>query len=328
MMVNYVVGVDVGGTTAKIGIFDSGRMPAVVVKTSVPTRTENGGVHILPDIAEAISLLAEEAGVSMEEVSGIGIGVPGPVLMDRDTGHYYVNRCVNLGWGVKDLTAELSELTGIGQEDIAAVNDANAAALGEVMCGGGDIHPDGIAVMVTIGTGIGAGIVMADKVVRGAFGSAGEIGHIKVHPQHPLMAEMAGRMEPFGDLEYFTSATGIANVAENALAVLPDDSVLRNESSPDAKSVFDAAKAGDALALKVTDFFFDTLGIGLGAVAGVVDPDMFIIGGGVSGAGEFLISGLQKAYRKYVFHASADTEFRLAVLGNDAGMIGAACCCR
>ena len=352
----YLIGVDLGGTTAKIGLLNGGRLSEFVVKTAVPTRTDNDGVHILPDIAEEIFRILEDAGVNKDDVAGIGIGVPGPVIRDEETGDYVVNRCVNLGWGVKDVTAELSELTGIRK--VVMLNDANAAALGEVACGTnlmmasdrGTYH-DTTAVVVTIGTGIGGGVVKDGEVVSGAFGAAGEIGHMKTAPQHPLMDRLSfayeeGRgsamphLEPFQDLEYYTSATGIARVARCALDVLPDESSLREHivmytdengdekpdySYIDAKVVFDAAKEGDELALDVVDLFADTLGIGLAAVSSVLDPDMYIVGGGVAAAGDFLLSRLTKAYLQFVFHASTETEIRLAVLGNDAGMIGAAC---
>lgn len=352
----YLVGVDIGGTTSKIGLFRKSRPSDFLAKTVVPARTESGGVHILPDAAEAISAVLEEAGAGIDEIAGIGIGVPGPVIRDKDTGNYLVNRCVNLGWGVKDVSAELSELTGV--DNITVLNDANAAALGEVVCGTGipgEAPENGFsgrtAVFVTIGTGIGGGIVKDGEVVSGAFGSAGEIGHMKTAPQHPLMKRLEkayaeGRgagtphLEPFQDLEYYASATGIARTAVCALDAFDDESSLRelvtektdenstaapDYSGIDAKAVFDHAKAGDGLALQVVDLFADTLGTELAAAASVIDPDVFIVGGGVAAAGDFLLSRLNKAYRARVFHSMRETEFRLAVLGNDAGMIGAAC---
>lgn len=353
-MDRYLIGVDIGGTTAKIGLFCGTRLSEILVKKVVPTRTDNGGVHILPDIAEAIAVIAEEEEIEMSDIDGIGIGVPGPVIRDAETGHFLVNRCVNLNWGVKDVSAELSELTGI--EKVVMLNDANAAALGEVACGTnmmmaqerGTFH-DTIAVVVTIGTGVGSGIVLDGEVVQGAFGSAGEIGHMKTAPQHPLLARIDAaydeggdvtpelRPDMFQDLEYYASATGIARMARAALDALSDESSLRklvkkdpetgapDYSDIDAKAVFDAAKENDILSLQVVDFFAETLGTGLAAVSSVIDPDIYIIGGGVAAAGEFLLSRLVNAYQMNVFHASKDTELKLAVLGNDAGMIGAAC---
>ncbi|MBR3146969.1 MAG: ROK family protein [Eubacterium sp.] len=371
----YLIGVDVGGTTSKIAVFDSENISEILVKTAVPARTESGGVHILPDIAEAVSVLTEELGIGMDDIAGIGIGVPGPVVRDKETGGSYVNKCVNLNWGIKDVAGELSELTGVSR--VAVLNDANAAALGEVICGTSKeiaetrgTYDDMTAVVVTLGTGIGGGIVKDGEIIQGAFGSAGEIGHMKICPQHPLLGEInacCSRDEPdesgtyasaesgadgaaesgadvadeavrsFNDLEYYASATGIARMARATLATLSDESSLRvlvkskgngaegDYSAVDAKAVFDAAKAGDELALKVVDFFAETLGTGLAAVSSVIDPDVFIIGGGVAGAGDFLLTRVEKYYRETVFHASHNTGFRLAVLGNDAGMIGAAC---
>ena len=353
-MDRYLIGVDIGGTTAKIGLFSGNRLSEILVRKVVPTRTDNGGVHMLPYIAEAIAVIAEEEEIEMSDIEGIGIGVPGPVIRDDETGDFLVNRCVNLNWGVKNVSEELSELTGV--EKVVMLNDANAAALGEVACGTnmmiaqerGTFH-DTTAVVITIGTGIGGGIVMDGEVVQGAFGSAGEIGHMKVAPQHPLLVRIEEaydrgeaatpemRPDTFQDLEYYTSATGIARIASAALDALTDESSLRelvtkdpetgapDYSAIDAKAVFDAAKEEDQLSLQVVDLFADTLGTGLAAVSSVIDPDTYIIGGGVAAAGDFLLSRLVNAYQMTVFHASKDTELKLAVLGNDAGMIGAAC---
>lgn len=321
-MAAYLIGIDIGGTGTKIGVFDRSDMRRAKYRADIPTRLEMDGVHILPDIAEEISLLLEEAGIEMKDVLGIGAGVPGPVIQDEN-GCAVVNRCVNLNWDVKDVPGELAELTGAGR--VALLNDANAAALGEAVCGG---EMDGTSVFVTIGTGVGGGIVTDGKAVTGAFGAAGEIGHMKVSPQHPLLDRIisaGGDIDRYGDLEYFASASGIARMASEALKVLSDDSSLRDIEVLDCKAVFDEAKAGDCLADELVSLFSDTLGTGLAAVAGVIDPDVFIIGGGVSAAGGFLLDRLVKDYRKTVFHASRETRFRLASLGNDAGMTGAAC---
>ena len=262
----------------------------------------------------------------------MGIGVPGPVVTGDHAGQTYVNRCVNLGWGVKDVGSEMAALTGINRVEV--INDANAAALGEIFCGSVQDMAEAIgtyrkitAVMVTIGTGVGGGIVRDGQVVRGAFGCCGEIGHIKMTPQHPFFKELrdAGSgIAEFEDYEYYASASGIIRIAEEAAAVLPGKSVLKETREPGAKAVFDAARAGDELALKVREAYFDVFGQGLATVASAIDPDVFIIGGGVSGEGTLLLEGIRSTYRKYVFHGSSETDFRLAVLGNDAGMIGCA----
>ncbi len=267
-MSKYNIGIDVGGTTVKIGVFDREKTAAdIEMKTAIPTRTENDGVHILPDIAEAIAVLMEEYGAGMDDVERIGVGVPGPVITDRKTGHMLVNKCVNLGWSTMiDVSEELSELTGV--QNISVINDANAAALGEVIAGS---CSDKTVVVVTLGTGIGGGIVQSGRIIPGAFGAAGEIGHIKIQPQHPLIKDLP-TLKTFADLEYYVSATGIARTAKAALQILPDQSILRNDIKaensmtgmtdkdksseetgsslnwPDAKAVMDAAKDGDALA--------------------------------------------------------------------------------
>lgn len=329
-MRKHIIGVDIGGTTAKIGLFSREDFPKVEARTQVKTVTEDNGGKIVPDITDAIFSLLEENTLSIDDLDGIGVGVPGPVINGDKPGTTLVNKCVNLGWGIKDVAKEVKELTGV--ESVAVINDANAAALGEVICGidksiaeKRGTYRNTCAVFVTIGTGVGGGVVMDGDVITGAFGAAGEIGHMKIAPQHRMMKALAGAgLKPFGDLEYYTSATGVARVAKAVLTAYSDESELRKYIDIDAKAVFDAARSGDGLAIRTTDFFFDTLGTGLAAVASVVDPDIFIIGGGVAGAGDFLLDGLHWAYQDRVFHASHETEFRLAVLGNDAGMIGAA----
>ena len=329
-MAKYIVGVDIGGTTAKIGLFSLDTFPEIIDRAVTDTDTRDDGDRILTDIVSDIKKLTEKNKISMDDIEGIGLGVPGPVLKGATPGSTIVNRCVNLNWGVRDVAGEVAELVGI--DNVKAINDANAAALGEVLCGtdkelaeNNGTYSNSCAVFVTIGTGVGGGIVVDGDIMTGAFGAAGEIGHIKIAPQNDMMPKLINAgLRPFGELEYYTSATGVARVARAVLTAYDDHSSLRDYMDVDAKIVFDAAKSGDGLAIRITDFFFDTLALGLAAITAVVDPDMFIIGGGVAGAGDFLLDGLHWAYQDRVFHASRDTEFKLAVLGNDAGMIGAA----
>ena len=214
-MSNYILGIDIGGTTAKLGLFSEEHFPEIIVKRSVKTRPDDGGKYILPDIAEGIKQLFEDEGIDKSQIDGIGVGVPGPVIIGDRPGQTLVNKCVNLGWGVKDVASELSELTGI--EKVVVENDANAAALGEIICGSVRDMAEKIGtyrkvteVLVTIGTGIGGGIVRDGQIIRGYFGCAGEIGHIKIAPQHPLLAklrEAGADINTFDDFEYFASAT-------------------------------------------------------------------------------------------------------------------------
>ena len=321
---NYLIGIDIGGTTVKLGLYSDEADPTLLKKKVIPTKTEDSGAEILSDTAKALRQLAEEADIALPQVSGIGIGVPGPVLTDAD-GNQFVNKCVNLGW---ETTVNVSDIFNAlsGIDRISVLNDANAAALGELHASKASSSADS-AVMVTLGTGVGGGVIVDGKIVTGAFGSGGEIGHMPVSPTHSLLQVLISKdaeLKSSADLEYYVSATGISRIANAVLSVTDTETTLRSlDASPIAKDVFDAAKSGDACAIEICDFFFDTLGTALASVASVTDPDMFIIGGGVSHAGEYLLKGLQEAYRNKVFHASIDTRFKLAELGNDAGLIGA-----
>ena len=328
------LGIDVGGTTVKLALFRTGGEPSLelIRRTVIPTRTEDSGVNILPDIADAIKKLADEADVPLDQIRGAGMGVPGPVLSKTEQGFPVVG-CVNLGWRGKIYypDAELQSLTGI--ENIYVCNDANAAALGELYFGsevddagsGSTARTVSSAVMITLGTGIGGGIISGGEIVTGAFGAAGEVGHMPVRPDTEFL-QMIHEKDPsipmYSDLEHYASASGIARITRAALKAFDTESVLRDVAEPQAKDLFDAAKAGDPLAERITGFFFDTLGQGLASIASVVDPELFIIGGGVAAAGDYLLDGIREAYRRQVFHASRETDFRLASLGNDAGLLG------
>ena len=274
------------------------------------TRTDNGGEHIIPDIAAALEGKMKEKGIAAEEVAGAGLGVPGAVLEDR-----YVKPCVNLnGWG-GDVAGMLSERCGFS---VKALNDANAAALGEMWLGGGKGHDN--VVFVTLGTGVGGGIIVGGKLLSGVHGAGGEIGHIKVNP-HETVACGCGKK---GCLEQYASATGIVRKAKALLDESDKPSALRQFENVTAKDVFDCAKAGDELALEVVAFFGRTLGRALACISCVCDPEIFVIGGGVSAAGEIILDTLRDVFVANAFPASEGTDFALASLGNDAGICGAA----
>lgn len=329
-MDKYFIGIDIGGTTVKFGLFNTENFPETEAQFAIPTRTENEGADILPDTADAIEQLLKDHNLQEEDIAGIGVGVPGPVITDSDTGSTLVNRCVNLGWNLKNVAGELSRMTAI--DPVIVMNDANAAALGELSCASGrDTHDisvafrDMTAILVTIGTGVGGGIVQHGQVITGVSGCAGEFGHVKIAPIHPFLKKLlreGGDVEPFEDFEYYASATGIIRMAKVGAAVLYPDSELAGCEKMGAKEVFAAAKAGDPLALEVTDFFYDTFGLGMAIVTAAIDPDILIIGGGVAGEGEPLLKRIKGAYQKYAFHGVYDTELRLATLGNNAGLIG------
>ncbi len=307
-MKSHVFGVDVGGTTVKLGLFDINGN--VLDKWEIPTRTEDGGKNILPDIAASILEKMAQKNISKEDLAGVGVGVPGPV-----DGSGVVHKAVNLGWGRFDLKKELGTLLeGIR---IEAGNDANVAALGEYWKGGGQGYNNMVA--VTLGTGIGGGIIINGEILSGATGAGGEIGHIHVDDDETEECGCGNH----GCLEQYGSATGITRLARRALQASDKDSVLR-KGELSAKAVFDAVKAGDELAIEIAEKFGDYLGKGLGAVAAVVNPEIFVIGGGVSKAGEALFDYIRPAYEKNVFHGSRNVIFALALLGNDAGIYGAA----
>lgn len=305
-MKKYGFGVDIGGTTIKMGFFETNGK--LIDKWEIKTNTTNGGTYILSDIAKAIdNKLAQEA-ISKDEIQGIGVGVPGPV---RENG--VVNRCVNLGWGVLNVAEELTALTGVL---VRVGNDANVAALGELWQGGAKGCRD--AVMVTLGTGVGGGIIIDGRIVAGFHGAGGEIGHITVNPDE-IEACNCGQ---YGCLEQYTSATGIVRMAKRKLAKSDDKSALRKYEPLTAKDVFDEAKAGDELALELVDELGEILGSALSNLACVVNPETIVIGGGVSKAGAILIDTIQEHFKETAFHALKETRFELAKLGNDAGIYG------
>lgn len=307
-MADYVFGVDIGGTTVKLGLFDN--LGNVLDKWEIPTRTENGGVNILPDIAESVRDKMAEKAIHRDDVAGVGVGAPGPV-----DGDGIIHKAVNLGWGEMNLKKELSAL--LDGMRVEGGNDANVAALGEMWKGGGQGYRNLVA--VTLGTGVGGGIIINGRIMTGATGSGGEIGHIHVE-DHESEACGCGN---YGCLEEYASATGITRLANRKLQASDKDSVLR-QGEVSAKTVFDAVKAGDALAVEIAEQFGEYLGKGLAVIAGVVNPEIFVIGGGVSKAGEVLFEYIRPAFDKTVFHGCKDTKFALATLGNDAGIYGAA----
>lgn len=310
-MEKYCFGVDVGGTTVKLGLFDPEGL--VLEKWEIPTRTDDNGSNILPDIAAAVLGKLSERGIPAESVLGVGIGVPGPV---EDNG--VVHKAVNLGWGVMNINDVLGGLLGM---PVKAGNDANVAALGEMWCGGGKGCKD--MVLATLGTGVGGGVIVNGRIVTGAAGAGGEIGHIHIADDEPDECGCGNH----GCLEQYASATGVVRLAKRKLAASPEDSVLRaalRDGHLSAKTVFDAVKDGDKLACEIADEFGMYLGKGLACIAAVVNPEVFVLGGGVSKAGNILCEYVEKYYQKYAFHGCRDAQFKLATLGNDAGIYGAA----
>ncbi len=306
-MSKYCFGVDVGGTTVKLGLFN--KDGDLLEKWEIPTVTQDDGKRILPDIAQSILKVMEGRGMQRDEVEGVGIGVPGPV-----DGGGTVHGAVNLGWGTFSIKQEMQTMLNMPVE---AGNDANVAALGEVWQGGARGYKD--VVMVTLGTGVGGGIVMEGSILPGSVGAAGEIGHFHVNDDEQEACNCGNH----GCLEQYVSATGVVRLAKRRLADEKAQSTLRG-TQVTAKDVWDAVKEGDLLALEVAEEFGRYLGTALACVACVVNPEVFVIGGGVSKAGDILIDYIQKNFQKNTFVGCRGALFTLAQLGNDAGIYGAA----
>ena len=307
-MASYVFGVDVGGTTVKMGLFN--KDGEVIDKWEIPTRTENHGENILPDVAASIKEKMAQKTIVKEDVEGVGIGTPGPVEKNG-----VVHQAVNLGWPEMNMKEELTTL--LDGMRVEGGNDANVAALGEMWKGGGQGHKNLVA--VTLGTGVGGGIIINGEIMTGATGSGGEIGHIHVEDNETEACNCGN----FGCLEEYASATGITRLANRALQASDKDSVLRN-GEVSAKTVFDAVKVGDELAIEVAKQFGEYLGKALGVIAAIVNPEIFVIGGGVSKAGDILFDYIRPSFERTAFHGSRNVIFALATLGNDAGIYGAA----
>ncbi|MDE5977186.1 MAG: ROK family glucokinase [Turicibacter sp.] len=307
-MKKYVVGIDVGGTTIKCGLFSS--KGEILDSWEITTNKADNGEHILTDIANTIHTKCEEKGIQMTEIEGVGVGVPGPV-----DNNGVVKVAVNLGWGERHVKNELESLVKV---PVAVGNDANVAALGELWLGAAAGSQD--AIMFTLGTGVGGGVIVDGKVVAGVHGAGGEIGHLSVVLENGNPCNCGKK----GCLETVASATGIVLETKKYLASCDEPSTLRDLEILEAKDVFDAAKAGDAVGLKMVEQLGRYIGLAAANLAATTDPQKIIIGGGVSKAGDILTDTIKKHYQNYAFSAVRQTEFVLAELGNDAGIVGSA----
>lgn len=304
----YAFGVDIGGTTIKIGLFSTDGI--LLDKWEIPTRTENNGDSILPDAAESIKAKLTEKNLTFDQVEGIGIGVPGPVGSD-----YTVFRCINLGWGVFNVKTRMNELIP-EIPNVAAGNDANVAALGELWQGGGKGYES--TVMFTLGTGVGGGVVLNGKIFAGANGGAGEVGHMTVNPKETVRCNCG----KYGCLEQYASANGIVRLAKIMLAESEKPSKLREIDPFTSKDICDLARDGEEMAMDILDRCCDYLGQAMSLVSCTIDPEVFVIGGGMSRAGSIVTDAILTYYKRYAFHVSANTQIKAAELGNDAGMYG------
>ena len=308
-MREYCFGVDVGGTTVKIGLIKT--TGEIVEKWEVPTDTSNHGENILRDVCASLDQKMEEYKMTPNDIEGVGIGLPGPVLANGT-----VLNCVNLGWGTFNVAEEMSKM--FHNIPVKADNDANVAALGEDWLGAGKDFSS--IVMLTLGTGVGGGIIINNKIVQGFNGGAGEVGHITVNEEETEECG-CGRC---GCLEQYCSATGVVRLAKRYLAAHDEDTKMKDYDPLACRDVFNLAKEGDEAAIAVVKQMSECLGKGLGVIASVVNPEAFVIGGGVSKAGQYLIDNIENYYRNNCFTPCSNAEVKLAELGNDAGIIGAA----
>lgn len=297
-------GVDIGGTNTKIGAFDT--KGQLLSKWEIKTDTSESGSLILPNIGEEILHYAK----NLSRVIAIGVGIPGPVQRGG-----YVRRCVNLGWGDFNPARELAAiLRGV---PVFAGNDANMAAMGEYWKGSGKSSDS--VVFITLGTGVGGGIILDGKIVFGMNGLGGEIGHVVVNPEETEPCNCGQT----GCLDQTASATGIVRYAQRMLDECDTPSVLRNMENFTSRDVVDAARHGDALAEKAFDRCMYFLAKSMAMLTNIIDPEMFIIGGGVSKAGDYLIDTVKKHYESLSHLSEQNAAISPAKLGNDAGIYGA-----
>lgn len=307
-MQEYIVGIDIGGTTIKLAIFPVGE-PAIH-KWEIKTRPMNEIEHIWEDLRDTIWEKFDELGFAKEQLKAAGMGLPGPVRADG-----YLPWCVNLGMGECYPAKCLGDLLGV---PVSAGNDANVAALGEVYYGAAKGYKD--AALFTLGTGLGGGIIMNGEIIAGNRGVAGEVGHFVVNPDEPEACNCGNH----GCLEQYCSATGMVRVAKRLLAASDRASSLREIENISAKDVCDKAKEGDEIALEVIDTFGKYMGIVCSHIIQTTDPDVFIIGGGVSRAGSILTDAIEKGIYEYNHICQIKPKVVIATLGNDAGAYGAA----
>ncbi|PYZ98620.1 glucokinase [Alteribacter lacisalsi] len=309
----WLAGVDVGGTTIKLAILTE--EGTFIEKWEIPTNTADSGHHIPSEIAAALRLKLNALDTDFHALKGIGVGAPG--FIEAETGFVY--QAVNIGWQNYPLSERLEKETGV---PVFANNDANLAAAGEMWKGAGEGAPNMLA--VTLGTGVGGGIIAEGRILQGAYGMAGEIGHITSVPEGGAPCN-CGKT---GCLETISSATGIVRLAM--------EKVHRGESaglkeafdragSLSSKDVFEVAAVGDQGAEAVVEEAMFHLGLAIGNLANSLNPNVIVIGGGVSRAGDRLLRALRPHFDRYALpKISAETTFEIARLGNDAGVLGAA----
>ena len=303
----YYIGIDVGGTSVKEGLFDEDGN--LLAKASVPTPPIVDAAGFAA-VTEAIDQVVAKAQIPRAFVAGIGLAVPCPIPASGDA-KVKANIAINL----PELRVAIQK--HCPDAVVKYENDANAAAMGEAWLGSAKGVQN--VVMVTIGTGVGGGVIVNGDVVSGVVGAGGEIGHMCLNPAEERTCGCGGH----GHLEQYSSATGVVRCMKKLLDENPDTSCTLRGTDFAAKDVFDAARAGDALAAREVDEMTDTLGMALASIASTTDPEMFMVGGGVARAGDVLFNPLREHFKTYAFSSCRETPIVAATLGNDAGIYGA-----
>jgi len=314
-MAKKLLGIDLGGTTVKFGILTL--EGEVQEKWAIETNILEDGKHIVPDIVASLKHRLALYNLTKDDFVGIGMGSPGAVDRDKKT----VTGAFNLNWAsTQEVGSVIEAELGI---PFAIDNDANVAALGERWVGAGANNPD--VVFVTLGTGVGGGVIADGNLIHGVAGAGGEIGHIVVEPKDGFDCTCGNH----GCLETVASATGVVRVARKLAEEYEGDSKIKaaidNGEAVSSKDIFDAAKEGDHFANTVVDKVSFYLGLASANISNILNPDSVVIGGGVSAAGEFLRSRIENNFQKFAFpQVRKSTKIKIAELGNDAGIIGAA----
>ena len=307
-----IFGIDIGGNAVKYGLFDDGGR--LLESWQTVTDRMDGGANIVAEAGLAVREKCAERGISAADIAGIGVGVPGTALPDGR-----VVRCVNLGWNeTRNVAGELELATGA---PVRVGNDANLAALGEQFAGAARGADD--ALMLTLGTGIGAGIISGGRLLTGAFSAAGEVGHIHVNDEETERCNCGAA----GCLEQYCTVTGFVRVARRLLETFSTASPLREmQDGPGftVRDLFDLAKDGDQIASLAVDIGCGYLGRAAAICANILNPEVIVVGGGISAAGGIILERMRPDFERYAFPDCRGARLVLAELGNDAGIIGAA----
>ncbi|MEE3765837.1 ROK family glucokinase [Streptococcus agalactiae] len=314
-MSKKLLGIDLGGTTIKFGILTL--EGEVQEKWAIETNTLENGRHIVSDIVESLKHRLSLYGLTKDDFLGIGMGSPGAVDRTSKT----VTGAFNLNW------ADTQEVGSVIEKEVGIPffidNDANVAALGERWVGAGANNPD--VVFVTLGTGVGGGVIADGNLIHGVAGAGGEIGHMIVDPENGFTCTCGNK----GCLETVASATGVVRVARQLAEQYEGSSAIKaaidNGDTVTSKDIFIAAEDGDKFANSVVERVSRYLGLAAANISNILNPDSVVIGGGVSAAGEFLRSRVEKYFITFAFpQVKKSTKIKIAELGNDAGIIGAA----